>query len=467
MRSAMYRSLSIIVGGLRRFAAGRFIHRLIGWRPGVQSRFTATVAALAIGVGAVSGTLTYRMTSSVLDRATQRHGKQMAQQLARRAAPMMAEGGEAAIQLLVTESVRETPFLFVSILDTQGQSLASVASERFEQAVTEGLTPHATMGEATLVEHSRAGEFVDVSYPITIVEGVAKPDAQNAKLLGYVRIAMSVDAVRSEVATAFDLMAGVTTILLAMTLVVSYLVVRLVTSPLKSLAGAISRFADGDMTARSMLKRGDEIGRLAVAYNQMADRLTAKQAETQQLNAELETRVRQRTHQLRELAARDSLTGLYNHRHFNDVLRRSFAETARYGGSLACVMVDVDNFKSVNDRFGHQVGDEVLILVGEIITRELRSADVAARVGGDEFVALLPQTDARNAYILANRIRSAFSRAITQKRIAGDVTLSVGVASSDDTGVTDHRSLVEAADKALYGAKHLGKNRVSLRLVAS
>jgi len=463
----MHRSFAFIMGGLRRSVIGRLIRRLVGWRPGVQTRFTATVAALAIGVGVVAGTLTYRLTSSVLDRATQRHSKQMAQQLARRAAPMLAGKNDAAIQSLVTESIRETSFLFVSVLDVQGQSLASAVAERFEPAVTEGLTPHATMGEATLVRHSRAGEYVDVSYPISASDPDAPTESHNAKLLGYVRTAMSVGAVRSEVATAFDLMAGVTIILLAMTLVVSFLVVRLVTTPLKSLAEAMSRFADGDLTARSMLKRGDEIGQLAKAYNQMADRLAAKQAETQQLNAELESRVKQRTQQLRELAARDSLTGLYNRRHFNDVLRHSFAEAARYGGSLACVMVDVDNFKRVNDQFGHQVGDEVLIMVGEIISRELRSADVAARVGGDEFVALLPQTDARNAYILANRIRSAFARTVVQKRVAGEVTLSVGVASSDDSGVTDHRSLIEAADKALYGAKHLGKNRVSRRLVAS
>src|SRR5690606_32093171 len=104
-----------------------------------------------------------------------------------------------------------------------------------------------------------------------------------------------------------------------------------------------------------------EIGQLARSFNQMAERVTESQLELLKLNAELEERVRQRTQELAELASRDPLTGLYNRRHFGEVMTREFAAAERYGDDLTCLMFDVDHFKTINDQFGHRTGDAILM----------------------------------------------------------------------------------------------------------
>ena len=438
--------------------------RIVDLRPGLQMRLTALVAALALSVGAVTGGLAYYLTSAVIERMQRRHCVELAQQIASRAAiAYQASGYPAALTDVASEIIHTTPFVSVTFLDAQARGITrAVSSSSGGSTVTEGLTPNTTIGVPRLaVGADGSGGLLDVTYPISAINPAADAAQRPGMLLGYVRLAMPVGAVRAEWAAVFDLLVGVTTLLLAMTFVVSFLLVRLIAAPLRSLAGAMSRFADGDWSVRCALKRGDEIGRLAEAYNVMADRLAAQHAETVRLNADLETRVQRRTQQLRELAARDSLTGLYNRRHFDEMLRRRFAESARYGGQLACVIADVDDFKRVNDCLGHQTGDEVLVLVAETIRQELRSADLAARIGGDEFVVLLPQTDAHNACILANRIRRAFFRVARGRFGEQPVTLSVGVGCSNDPAVTDHRDLVRVADKGLYSAKNRGKNAVA------
>jgi diguanylate cyclase (GGDEF)-like protein len=160
-----------------------------------------------------------------------------------------------------------------------------------------------------------------------------------------------------------------------------------------------------------------------------------------------------RTHQLRELASREPLTGLYNRRHFNETLERCLSEALRYDGDLSCVMIDLDHFKSVNDKFGHHAGDEILVLAANTITNQLRSADVAARFGGDEFILLLPQTDADHATVLTERICEQFRRLLAERIPRVETEMSVGIASVRGGQVTDSDALVRLADHALYQAK--------------
>jgi diguanylate cyclase (GGDEF)-like protein len=120
-------------------------------------------------------------------------------------------------------------------------------------------------------------------------------------------------------------------------------------------------------------------------------------------------------------------------------------------------MIDLDNFKLVNDRYGHQVGDEVLILAARTIAGELRASDIAARFGGDEFVALLPQTDGQHARSLGTRIAERFAEEARLQFPDIEIGLSIGIA---DLGrpMTNPEELVRAADRALYAAKQRGKN---------
>jgi two-component system, cell cycle response regulator len=166
---------------------------------------------------------------------------------------------------------------------------------------------------------------------------------------------------------------------------------------------------------------------------------------------------------MEEMAATDALTGLYNRRHFGKALEQCFAEAQRYGKDLSCVMIDLDSYKKLNDTYGHQVGDQLLMLAGRVITANKRTMDVAARYGGDEFVLLLPHASGEEAAVVAQRIREEFLRSSAQllKREQG-VTMSIGVGSLGANHPTHADQLVSLADAALYQAKDAGRNRISM-----
>lgn len=164
-----------------------------------------------------------------------------------------------------------------------------------------------------------------------------------------------------------------------------------------------------------------------------------------------------------EMAATDPLTGLYNRRHFSLLLDQLFAEAQRYEKDLSCVMIDLDGYKQLNDTYGHQVGDELLVLAGKVIRANMRRMDVAARYGGDEFVLLLPHADGAEAAQVTQRIREQFAAAsaVVLKRAKG-VSMSAGVASLVAHDPPHADQLVAMADAALYSAKDAGRGRTSV-----
>jgi diguanylate cyclase (GGDEF)-like protein len=193
---------------------------------------------------------------------------------------------------------------------------------------------------------------------------------------------------------------------------------------------------------------------LVVEKNLAAARLVAERAALQR---ELE----QKNTQLEHMAATDPLTGLYNRRHFGNVLEQSFAEAMRYESDLSCVMIDLDGYKQFNDAFGHQMGDQLLVIVGKGICANLRQMDMAARYGGDEFVLLLPRASDEEAAVVAERIRRQFIEA-SGNMLNGQsrVTMSIGIASVATCRPAGPEQLVAQADAALYQAKEAGRNRV-------
>jgi diguanylate cyclase (GGDEF)-like protein len=165
-----------------------------------------------------------------------------------------------------------------------------------------------------------------------------------------------------------------------------------------------------------------------------------------------------RFREARRLADLDALTGLRNRRFFHETLAREVARAQRYGRGLALVMVDLDDFKAVNDRVGHLSGDAVLAEAAERIREVVRSADIACRVGGDEFAVIAPEAGLEEAHELVVRIQ----RAVTTQPLgkAGRVQVSGGVA--DLQPGDDAVSLFERADEQLYAAKHAGKDGLSV-----
>jgi diguanylate cyclase (GGDEF)-like protein len=157
-----------------------------------------------------------------------------------------------------------------------------------------------------------------------------------------------------------------------------------------------------------------------------------------------------------QLSVTDSLTGLLNRRYMEARVVEEIKRSTRHGFGMSFMMLDVDNFKTYNDTFGHPAGDEALKMVATVIRETLRAADVAARFGGEEFSILLPQTTAEEAIAIAERIRHNLEHHDFPHR---QVTASIGVASCS-AELCISADLVAAADRALYEAKRRGRNRV-------
>jgi diguanylate cyclase (GGDEF)-like protein len=165
---------------------------------------------------------------------------------------------------------------------------------------------------------------------------------------------------------------------------------------------------------------------------------------------------------LKTLANTDGLTGLYNRRHFDAIGASEWARFQRYRRPLSVLVLDVDHFKAINDRFGHDLGDNVLKIIASVCTSVRRGSDTAARIGGEEFGVLLPETGGQAAFALAERLRlqvRACVPMIEQQRV--DLSVSIGIAEADPD-MTDIHVLLKRADAALYDAKHNGRNRVAI-----
>lgn len=156
------------------------------------------------------------------------------------------------------------------------------------------------------------------------------------------------------------------------------------------------------------------------------------------------------------MSEEDYLTGLCNRRRISELLQDEIHRAARYETAFSVLLIDIDHFKSVNDRLGHQAGDRVLIEIAELIRSSVRAADLLGRWGGEEFVVISPQTGIGGALLLAEKIRGQIQSA--KFRESGRQTASVGVAAF--AAGDDLKSIVARADAALYAAKQSGRNRV-------
>lgn len=187
----------------------------------------------------------------------------------------------------------------------------------------------------------------------------------------------------------------------------------------------------------------------ALREKQLRDALQNKNQEYEDLLRKVE-----------RMAITDAVTGLYNRRHFEEVLIKEFERFKRYDIPFACLMIDVDYFKSVNDTYGHETGDVVLKKIAKTIQAQVRGVDTVARYGGDEFAVLLPQQGKGSAEMIAQRIledaRSRDFDKLKEKRI----TLSIGISSIPDPDLKEVDQIMQCADYALYKAKKKGRDCV-------
>lgn len=226
-----------------------------------------------------------------------------------------------------------------------------------------------------------------------------------------------------------------------------YAAVRLaqpVLSDLEHLRRGALELAQGDLAHRVETFRTPELADLGAAFNAMAVRVQAAQEA------------------LSDLAIRDGLTRLLNRREFMRLLDEELERASRYRHPFSLLLIDADHFKQINDRWGHQAGDAVLVQIAERLAGSIRPADRAARYGGEEFATLLPEADADSATRLAERIRTLLGSTpvVLSDGRAIPVTVSVGVATYPSDGTTAEK-IIASADAALYMAKSQGRNAVA------
>lgn len=165
--------------------------------------------------------------------------------------------------------------------------------------------------------------------------------------------------------------------------------------------------------------------------------------------------------QLEKLASQDPLTGLNNRRIFTQRLHEEFSRAHRYQHALSLAMIDTDFFKVINDSHGHSVGDQVLLKIAQILQSSVRNSDIVARIGGDEFCIIFPETNLQDTKQALHKVHSNLAKATFSNAIPGlKVTCSIGLAHITDNCLNAETLLIEA-DKALYQAKHQGRNRIT------
>lgn len=250
------------------------------------------------------------------------------------------------------------------------------------------------------------------------------------------------------------LVAIMTGIGIILSTLLSFVISSKISKPISRLTIATHHIADGNLDYVISMDNKDEIGSLAASLNRMTQCLRESQTN------------------LLQRANTDGLTGLYNHRYFQDRLSQELKRALRYSHPLSLMMIDLDGFKAVNDSLGHLAGDTILRNFSKILTAEVREIDVAARYGGDEFAVILPETCLEEATQLAERVRAAVDRSphLMEESLTDDsiksgvkkdwkITLSIGVAECP-THARQRDALVSAADIAMYHAKHVSQNAV-------
>ncbi|MBI1320075.1 MAG: diguanylate cyclase [Candidatus Hydrogenedens sp.] len=215
----------------------------------------------------------------------------------------------------------------------------------------------------------------------------------------------------------------------------------------------------------------DEVGTLLLRAARKHSNFTLREMSFFEIVAEAAANALERAHllesvqaaneRLEHIARTDGLTGLYNRRYFHEQFNNEFERARRYQTALSCMIFDVDNFKQVNDNYGHLIGDSVLVEIANRLQRRVRSTDLCARYGGEEFVVLMPQTDHEGAERQAERVRATVANApFDGLPSAEQVSISVGVSVFDEERMRGPADLLRAADNALYEAKSGGKNQV-------
>ena len=257
----------------------------------------------------------------------------------------------------------------------------------------------------------------------------------------------------------------VTILILITTIILSFILRKSIIEPIEKLSRDIEQLAtrDNSFEPKEFIK-DDELQNILNMYERSRQielqNDLEKVIEINKKNEELKY-IEESCKELEELASKDTLTKVYNRRKLKEVAKKEIDRVKRYNNDLSLLMIDLDHFKIINDTYGHQVGDRVLIEFSQLCMNILRECDTVARVGGEEFVILLRETNLEKAKVFANRLLQKVSNSsLSIDDITLNYTVSIGVFQFDKNSMNDISDLIKKADIALYQAKNKGRNRV-------
>ncbi|MGH8799982.1 MAG: putative bifunctional diguanylate cyclase/phosphodiesterase [Casimicrobiaceae bacterium] len=361
---------------------------------------------------------------------------------------------------------------YVAVLNDQRSLLASRGFGDAAMPPAPAAEMHAGAIAASL-RSIKGRRYLELVAPIVDAKDGAPPAAGERPAtadapIGYVRLGMNYERDQSQLLGNLIGALSVVATLTLIAVLATLLLTRRLVAPIRELMRAANRVGDGELGVRVAPSSGDELGLLTHAFNRMTQRLLHSQAEVTGYQRTLEDKVVQRTKELEvaiaqayKLAQHDILTGLPNRALLNQRLKQILAQAARDHHQVACLFLDFDHFKRINDTLGHDAGDRLLQAVAQRLSHAVRESDTVARLGGDEFVVILPDLDPERATIeimaVLTRVRESFLAPFRLGDQTPTLTCSIGV-SIYPTDASDPGGLIRQADTAMYSVKDTGRN---------
>ncbi len=436
--------------------------------PPLRMRLLTKLNLLAIGliVATALGVAAFLIGQQVHDERTRlrSQGLALASMLAQVANEALTSGDMSNVVSMLDGLASDRDIAYVAVLDAQQRPLKA----RGYAGATVPVWP--TGNEANGSQPGIAeAQQLDVSVPVyTPPRPSSNAGTANRPIIGYVRLGMSFDRAWTRMRANLIGAAIVVATLLLVAVVATMLLTRRLVAPMRQLMRAAYAVGAGKLDVYVPANSSDELGQLTHTFNQMTQRLAQSQTEVASYQRTLEDKVAQRTKELEMATAQayrdalhDVLTGLPNRALLDQRLRQIVAQASRDGHQVACLFLDFDHFKRINDTLGHDAGDQLLQAVAQRLASAVRESDTVARLGGDEFVLILPGLDpAHAAYevmAVLTRVRESFLAPFRLSDQTPTLTCSIGV-SVYPVDATDPNGLIKQADTAMYAAKEAGRN---------
>jgi diguanylate cyclase (GGDEF)-like protein len=423
----------------------------------ISTKIALSISGLALLASVVASSIAFSEQEAERRQSFAEDSQRSVQLVAASIAPVVAEGRHHRAQEvldMVANFSEEFGSAKLEVIDRQNRIIAHYDPRKFNTPADPLLTP-VQLADAQPSHHwNSQDDTLVVIVPL-----------KSAHMLGFTRAKFQAHDIHDSIErqqTKSTIFVLATMMLIGLGLYVMHR--RLVSDRLGVLDRAARKLGEGDRDVRANADGEDEIAHLGQSFNSMADAIKVYTEDLEELVAERTSELHTAMRQLEQLAITDQLTELFNRRHFDQTARRALEVARRNERPLSLVLIDTDHFKSVNDNFGHPVGDVVLKAVARVLEDNARKADLVARIGGEEFAILMPEAGLGLAAQAAERMREALEREVEPqvKQLEGRlITASFGVAAfekADDT-LDD---LLLAADEAMYRSKEEGRNRVTL-----